>query len=46
LALDPTANFLFAANQDTDTVVTFRVNQRNGRLTPTGQIVKVDDCLH
>jgi hypothetical protein len=46
LALDPTANFLFADNQDTDTAVTFRVNQRNGRLTPTGQIVKVDDCLH
>jgi 6-phosphogluconolactonase (cycloisomerase 2 family) len=40
-APDPTANFLYAANQDTDTVVTFRVNQRNGRLTPTGQIVKV-----
>ena len=43
-ALDPTANFLFAVNQDTGTVVTFRVNQRNRRLTPTGQIV--NDCLH
>jgi len=40
-ALDPTATFLYAANQDTDTIVTFRVNQRNGPLTPTGQIVKV-----
>jgi 6-phosphogluconolactonase (cycloisomerase 2 family) len=25
--LDPAANFLYAANQDTDTIVTFRVNK-------------------
>jgi 6-phosphogluconolactonase len=32
---------LFAANQNSDTVVMFRVNQTTGKLTPTGEIVKV-----
>jgi 6-phosphogluconolactonase (cycloisomerase 2 family) len=36
----PRENFLYAANQDTDTVVTFRVNPATGRLMPTGQVVK------
>jgi DNA-binding beta-propeller fold protein YncE len=39
--LDPAANSLSAANQDTDTVVTFRANPGTGRLAPTGQVVKV-----
>ena len=39
--LDPGANFLYAANQDSDTIVTFRVNKATGKLAPTGQIVKV-----
>jgi 6-phosphogluconolactonase (cycloisomerase 2 family) len=40
-ALDPTANFLYVPNQDSDTIVTFRVNKTTGKLAPTGQIVKV-----
>ena len=39
-ALDPSGTFLYAANQDSDTIVTFRVDQATGKLTPTGQVVK------
>jgi 6-phosphogluconolactonase (cycloisomerase 2 family) len=46
--LDPAAKILCAANadegfseeQNTDTIVPFRVNQANGMLTSTGQIIK------
>src|SRR6516162_5195901 len=46
--LDPSANILYAANadegyssqQNTDTIVPFRINQANGTLTPTGQVIK------
>ena len=46
--LDPAAKILYAANadegysdqQNTDTIVPFRINQANGTLTPTGQIIK------
>jgi 6-phosphogluconolactonase len=46
--VDPAAKFLYAANadegfsdqQNTDTIVPFRINQANGMLTPTGQVIK------
>jgi 6-phosphogluconolactonase len=46
--LDPAAKILYAANADegysdqrnTDTIVPFRINQANGMLTPTGQVIK------
>jgi 6-phosphogluconolactonase (cycloisomerase 2 family) len=46
--LDPAAKILYAANadegysdqQNTDTIVPFRINQANGMLTPTGQVIK------
>ena len=38
---DPTGTHLYAANQNSDTVVIFRVNQDTGRLTATGEVVKV-----
>ncbi|MBV8132483.1 MAG: lactonase family protein [Alphaproteobacteria bacterium] len=46
--LDPAAQILYAANadegfsdqQNTDTIVPFRINQANGMLTPTGQVIK------
>jgi 6-phosphogluconolactonase len=46
--LDPVAKILYAANadegysaqQNTDTIVPFRINQANGKLTPTGQVIK------
>jgi 6-phosphogluconolactonase len=48
--LDPAAKILYAANADegfseernTDTIVPFRVNQANGMLTPTGQVIKTN----
>ena len=46
--LDPADQILYAANadegfsdeQNTDTIVPFRINQANGMLTPTGQVIK------
>jgi 6-phosphogluconolactonase len=35
--IDPTGSFLIAGNQDSDSLVVFRINPDNGRLTPTGQ---------
>ena len=50
--LDPAAKILYAANADegfsgqpqntTDTIVPFRINQANGMLTPTGQIIRTN----
>jgi len=48
--LDPAAKTLYAANadegfstqQNTDTILAFRINQANGMLTPTGQIIKTN----
>jgi 6-phosphogluconolactonase (cycloisomerase 2 family) len=48
--VDPAAKFLYAANadegfsdqQNTDTIVPFRINQVNGMLMPTGQIIKTN----
>ncbi len=39
--IDPTETFLLVANQDTDTVVTFRIHPDTGALTPTGRIAEV-----
>jgi 6-phosphogluconolactonase len=30
-----------AANQDTDTIVTFRIDPQTGELTPTGHVTDV-----
>ncbi len=38
--LDPSGTVLYAANQDSDAIVCFRVDQVTGKLTPTGQVVK------
>jgi len=40
-ALDQTAQWLLAENQDSDSIVVFRVDSHTGRLTPTGQSVSV-----
>ena len=47
---DPAAKILYAANadegfsdqQDTDTIVPFRINEGNGMLTPAGQVIKTN----
>lgn len=35
-AIDPTGNFLLAANQNTDDIYTFKINKTTGKLTQTG----------
>ena len=48
--LDPAAKILYAANadegysdqQNTDTIVPFRINQANGTLTPAGDVIKTN----
>ena len=40
-AIDPTDTFLIVGNQDSDTVVTFRIDRETGDLEPTGHIVEV-----
>jgi 6-phosphogluconolactonase len=39
--VSPDGAFLAAANQDTNNVVMFRIDQANGVLTPTGNEVEV-----
>jgi len=39
--IDPTGHYLLAANQDSSTIVVFRIDQGNGALTPTGEIIQV-----
>jgi 6-phosphogluconolactonase len=38
-AIDPTGEYFFVGNQDSDTVVIFRVDQTTGKLTPTGKVL-------
>ena len=39
--LDPSGNFLLAAHQDTNNIVTFRINKEDGTLTKTGAETEV-----
>ena len=39
-ALDPDGATLYVANQDSDTIVCFRVDPFRGLLTPTGQVIQ------
>lgn len=45
--IDPTGNFLLTANQLTNNIVIFRIDNNTGRLAPTGKEIKVDTpvCL-
>jgi 6-phosphogluconolactonase len=38
--IDPTGTFLLAANQNSNTIVSFRIDPEQGRLTPTGQVTE------
>ncbi|MGA9451219.1 MAG: beta-propeller fold lactonase family protein, partial [Verrucomicrobiia bacterium] len=40
-AIDPTGQYLIAANQDTDSIVVFRINAHTGQLTWTGRTIEV-----
>ena len=46
-AIDPSGNFLLAANQDSNDVIIFKRDQKTGLLTPTGKKIDVDKpvCL-
>lgn len=46
-AIDPTGNYLLAANQNTNDVVIFKRDRKTGLLSPTGQKINVDKpvCL-
>jgi 6-phosphogluconolactonase len=39
--IDPSGHFLLAANQDSNTIVTFKINQQTGELESTGMSVDV-----
>jgi 6-phosphogluconolactonase len=39
-AIDPTGKFLLAANQESNNIVTFRIDMTTGALTPTGDIAE------
>ena len=39
--VDPSGQFLLVANQDTGTIITFRINQETGALEDTGLIAEV-----
>ena len=40
-AIDPSGTWLLAANQDTSTIVTFRIHPQSGHLHPTGQVTNI-----
>ena len=40
-AIDPTGKFLIAANADSNNLVTFKIDETTGALTPTGKEVSV-----
>jgi 6-phosphogluconolactonase len=39
--LDPTGHWLILGNQDSDTMVIFKVNQSSGKLTPAGSPIEI-----
>lgn len=41
LVLDPTGTILLAANQNSDSIVSFKIDPAQGQLTPTGQNLTV-----
>jgi 6-phosphogluconolactonase len=45
--IDPTGNFLLAANQSSNDIIIFKRNQKTGLLTPTGKKIEVEKpvCL-
>jgi len=45
--IDPSGGLLLAANQDSDTVVSFRINPQTGQLQTTGPVTRVPNpvCL-
>lgn len=46
--IDPTGEWLFAANQGSDSISLLRVDPKSGRLTPAGRSLEVISpvCVH
>ena len=46
-AIDPTGKYVIVANQDSDNIVVFKINQANGTLTTTGKGTQIGNpvCL-
>ena len=40
--IDPTGQFLLAANQNSATVVSFRIDSKTGKLTPLGVVIEAE----
>jgi 6-phosphogluconolactonase len=40
IGFDPSYRFLYATNEQGDTIVAFRVDPVTGGLTPTGQVIQ------
>ena len=38
--LDPAGSRLYAANENSHTIVEFDIDQGSGKLTPTGQVIE------
>lgn len=38
-AIDPTHRFIFVANEDSDSIVTFKINKADGKLERSGDVV-------
>jgi 6-phosphogluconolactonase len=47
IAIEPSGTYMYAANQLSNNIVPFRIDQQNGMLTPTGDVVetKTPVCL-
>ncbi len=41
ILVDPKGEFIFVANQDSDTIVVYRINSKTGKLTVVGKPLKV-----
>ncbi len=39
-AIDPSGKFLLAANQNSDNIVSYRIDQKTGTLTPAGHVIE------
>ena len=39
--MDPSGQFLLAENSGSDSIVIFKIDQKTGKLTPTGQKLDV-----
>jgi len=44
--IDPSGRYLIAGNQKTGNVVSFRIDPDTGKLTPAGDVVKVDAAVN